>query len=129
MTMIAAKQLTGHVLQSEGLFSQRGTWVALQSQHTRNGRSSKNTKYASLSNASPWERIPKVHGDRKHFGRNLSRLRSAAGFTQEVLAEKSEISVRYVQFIESGRYVPTVIVAARLRTALGCSWNELCAGM
>ena len=70
-----------------------------------------------------------MHGDRKHFGRNLSRLRSLAGLTQEVLAEKSEISVRYVQFIESGRYVPTVIVAARLRKALDCSWDELFVGM
>jgi len=127
--MIAVTQSTGHVLQSEGLFSQRGAWLALQSQHTRNGRSSKNTKYASLSNALAWERISTVHGDRKHFGRNLSRLRSVAGITQEVLAEKSEISVRYVQFIESGRYVPTVIVAARLRTALACSWDELFVGM
>ena len=72
---------------------------------------------------------PAVHGDRKHFGRNLSRLRSATGLTQEQMAEKSEISVRYVQFIEAGRYAPTVIVAARLRKALDCSWDDLMTGL
>ena len=63
---------------------------------------------------------------RNEFGKNVSRLRSAAGLTQEVLAEKAEISVRYLQFVEAGRYTPTVTVAARIRNALGCSWDELC---
>ena len=63
---------------------------------------------------------------RSEFGKNISRLRSAAGLTQEALAEKADISVRYLQFVEAGRYTPTVTVAARVRKALGCSWDELC---
>jgi transcriptional regulator with XRE-family HTH domain len=63
---------------------------------------------------------------RNEFGKNVSRLRSDAGLTQEALAEKADISVRYLQFVEAGRYTPTVTVAARIRNALGCSWDELC---
>ena len=77
----------------------------------------------------PLRKNPQVHGDRKHFGRNLNRLRSAAELTQEKLAEKSDISVRYLQFIESGRYSPTVMVAARLRKALACTWDDLLGGL
>jgi DNA-binding XRE family transcriptional regulator len=59
----------------------------------------------------------------------LSRLRTVARLTQEILAEKADISVRYLQFIEAGRYAPTVLVAARLRKALGCRWNDLLGGL
>ena len=63
------------------------------------------------------------------FGKNISRIRNAAGLTQEGLAEKADISTRYVQFLEADKYVPSVIIAARLRRALGCSWDELCRGL
>ena len=49
--------------------------------------------------------------------------------SQEALAEKADISTRYVQFVESGKSYPTVVVAARLRRALGCSWEEMCRGL
>jgi transcriptional regulator with XRE-family HTH domain len=45
--------------------------------------------------------------------------------TQEALAERAEISVRYVQFVEAGRYTPTVLVAARIRKALNVRWDDL----
>jgi transcriptional regulator with XRE-family HTH domain len=70
-----------------------------------------------------------VSSEKKRFGRNLNRLRTAAGLTQEDLAEKSEISVRYLQFLEAGRYVPTVVVAGRIRKGLRCSWDELMKGI
>lgn len=63
------------------------------------------------------------------LGRNIGRLRHAAGLTQEGLAERADISTRYVQFLEANKYVPSLIVAARLRRALGCSWDELCRGL
>ncbi len=66
---------------------------------------------------------------RNEFGKNVSRLRSAAGLTQEALAEKADISVRYLQFVEAGRYTPTVTVAGRIRKALGCSWDDLCGAL
>jgi DNA-binding XRE family transcriptional regulator len=49
--------------------------------------------------------------------------------TQERLAEEADISVRYLQFVEAGRYTPTVKVAGRIRKALGCSLEELCRGV
>ena len=75
-------------------------------------------------------RIQAVSGKPQNlFGQNVSRLRSGARLTQEVLAERANISVRYLQFVEAGRYNPTVKVAALIRKALGCSWDDLCRGL
>ena len=63
------------------------------------------------------------------FGQNICRLRNAAALTQEQLAEKADISRRYVQMIESSQYAPTIEVASRLRLAFGVSWDELMKGM
>jgi transcriptional regulator with XRE-family HTH domain len=63
------------------------------------------------------------------FGRNLSRLRTEAGLTQEQLCELAEIDRSYLQRIEGGSSQPTVAVAARLRKALRCSWDELMKGI
>jgi len=59
------------------------------------------------------------------FGQNVCRLRTAANFTQEKLAEKAELSRRYVQEIESGSKNPSVNTAVRLKIALACSWDDL----
>jgi transcriptional regulator with XRE-family HTH domain len=59
------------------------------------------------------------------FGRNVCRLRTAARLTQENLAEKAELSRRYVQEIEAGSKNPSVNTAVRLKLALACSWDEL----
>ncbi len=63
------------------------------------------------------------------FGQSVYRLRNAAALTQEQLAEKADISRRYVQMIESSQYAPTIEVASRLRLAFGVSWDELMKGM
>jgi transcriptional regulator with XRE-family HTH domain len=63
------------------------------------------------------------------FGQNVYRLRNAANLTQEQLAEKADISRRYVQMIEAGQYSPTIDVASRLRGALGVAWEELLKGL
>ena len=44
---------------------------------------------------------------RKTFSRNLKRLRDRKGLTQENLAERLDISVRYIQQLE-GRNCPNV---------------------
>jgi transcriptional regulator with XRE-family HTH domain len=64
----------------------------------------------------------------KTLGRNLAKLRSKAGLTQESLAEQADISTRYVQDLEGGLYVPTVFIAERLRRALNCSWDDMLRG-
>jgi len=63
------------------------------------------------------------------FGQSVYRLRNSANFTQEQLAEKADISRRYVQMIEAGQYTPTIDVASRLRVALGVSWEDLLKGL
>ena len=63
------------------------------------------------------------------LGRNLVRLRMERGMTQEALAEKADISHRYLQSLEAGQKQPSINVAAQLRLALQCSWDELLRGM
>jgi transcriptional regulator with XRE-family HTH domain len=66
---------------------------------------------------------------RHTFGKNLNRLRLARSLTQEALAEKADVSRRYLQEIESGAKLPTVPVLARLRRGLGCAWDDLLKGL
>lgn len=68
--------------------------------------------------------MPKPEGFK--FGKNVNRLRNLANLTQEQLSERADISRRYLQMIEAGRYVPTIAVAAKIRKALKLSWDELC---
>lgn len=71
--------------------------------------------------------MPKARGIQ--FGKNVGKLRYLKKITQEQLAEKADISRRYVQLIEAGSYVPTIEVAAKLRKAFGVSWDELFKGI
>ena len=63
------------------------------------------------------------------LGRSLVRLRMEKGMTQEALAEKADISHRYLQSLEAGQKQPSINVVVQLRTALECSWDELLKGM
>ena len=73
-------------------------------------------------------RKPEPSPHRKRFGRNVARLRSQRNLTQEQLAEKVGVSPRYLRSVEAGEYYPSLPIAARLRGALRCDWNELFAG-
>ena len=64
----------------------------------------------------------------KALGKNVCKLRTAANITQEQLAEKADISRRYVQLIEAGTYTPTIAIVSRLRVALKATWNDLLKG-
>ena len=65
---------------------------------------------------------------RTRFGKNVSRLRNQHNLTQEQLAEKIDVSVRYMQSIEAGEYWPSLPTLSLLKKALKCSWDELLAG-
>jgi transcriptional regulator with XRE-family HTH domain len=65
---------------------------------------------------------------RTRFGKNVSKLRYGRGLSQEQLAEKVDVSVRYVQSIEAGEYWPSLPTLSLLKKALKCSWDELLAG-
>jgi len=71
--------------------------------------------------------VPKPQ--KKIFGQNVYRLRNQALLTQEQLAEKADISRRYVQLIEASSYTPTIEVAAKLRAAFNVTWEELMKGL
>jgi len=59
------------------------------------------------------------------FGRNLARLRTQAGFSQEKLAERADVHPRYLQKLEGGVGYPSLMVLCRLKKSLGCEWNQL----
>jgi transcriptional regulator with XRE-family HTH domain len=65
---------------------------------------------------------------RIRFGKNLAKLRRREKLTQEGVAEKMEVSARYIQNLEAGDNFPTLPVLAQLKAVLQCSWNELFEG-
>jgi transcriptional regulator with XRE-family HTH domain len=62
---------------------------------------------------------------RKLVGRNLARLRTQKGVTQEQLADKSGFSQQYLSGLERGRRNPTVVTVYELAQALGVSHVDL----
>jgi transcriptional regulator with XRE-family HTH domain len=75
----------------------------------------------------PMDRVPQTQ--LKTFGRNLTRLRKARGFTQERLAERANIAPRYLQTIESAGKGCSLAVLIRLRRALDADWDTLLRGI
>lgn len=63
-----------------------------------------------------------------NLGKNINRLRVADATTQERLAEKANLSRRYIQELEAGEKGPTVPTLARIRIALKASWEDLLRG-
>ena len=55
---------------------------------------------------------------REIVGRNVRRLRLAAGITQEQLAFAAQIDLTYVGGIERGKRNPSVMVLARIADVL-----------
>jgi transcriptional regulator with XRE-family HTH domain len=60
---------------------------------------------------------------------NLRRVRDSKRMTREQVAEAAGISVRFLAFIEDGRFGCSLEVLLRIRRALGCSWEELLIGL
>ena len=56
---------------------------------------------------------------RRIVGDNVRKFRKEANLTQEQLAFAAEIDLTYVGGIERGKRNPTVVVTARIATALG----------
>ncbi|HEX2581546.1 MAG TPA: helix-turn-helix transcriptional regulator [Dongiaceae bacterium] len=62
---------------------------------------------------------------RKMVGRNVARVRSNKGLTQEALAERSGFSQQYISGLENGRRNPTVVTIYELSKALGVPYLDL----
>jgi transcriptional regulator with XRE-family HTH domain len=63
------------------------------------------------------------------FGRNVSRLRNTAGFSQDKLADKASIDRTYLSGIERGVRNPGIKVVIRLARALRVSVDQFCKGV
>ena len=63
------------------------------------------------------------------FGRNLRRLREAAGLTQEALAVAAERDITYISGIERGLRHPSVLTILALGQALRVPTTELLEGL
>ena len=58
-------------------------------------------------------------------GRNVRRVRSGKGLTQEEFAALSGFSQQYISGLEKGQRNPTIVTIYELATALGVSHLEL----
>ena len=61
--------------------------------------------------------------------KNIGRLRSETGITQEKLCELAAVSRGYFQRIESGKGNMTIDYLDRVRKALKCRWADLFRGL
>ena len=60
------------------------------------------------------------------FSTNLRYYRKKNQLTQMVLAAKADTDHRYIQKLEAGEQVPSVLIAYRLAAALGITVDDLC---
>lgn len=63
--------------------------------------------------------------DAELFGALIRQLRTERGLTQEALAERTDLSVSYIGFIERGENVPTLTIVLNLADALETDAAEL----
>ena len=61
----------------------------------------------------------------KQLGDNVRLERMARGMTQQQLAEFADLNIRNVQRIEAGEIDVLLSTTARIKSALGCSWEKL----
>ncbi|HEX7191834.1 MAG TPA: helix-turn-helix transcriptional regulator [Thermoanaerobaculia bacterium] len=59
------------------------------------------------------------------FGAAVRQLREAPGWTQEQLAERSEMNASYLGFLERGDNVPTLSIIIQLAEAFGMEPADL----
>jgi transcriptional regulator with XRE-family HTH domain len=73
--------------------------------------------------------MPKHDKILTEFGRNVSRLRSDAGLSQDKLAEKADLDRTYLSGIERGVRNPGIKSVLRIARALDVSLDKLCKGV
>ena len=56
----------------------------------------------------------------------VKELRTAAGLTQQQLADKVHVSARTIISIEKGQYSPSLMLAYRIAELFGTSVEDLC---
>ena len=73
--------------------------------------------------------MPKRHPVLVALGRNVRRRREKLDYSQESLAEKSDLDQTYISGIECGKRNPGIKNVARIAKALKVSTSELCKGV
>jgi putative transcriptional regulator len=56
---------------------------------------------------------------------NLEELRKLAGYTQEELSIKAEVSRKSINAIENGVYVPSTVLALKISKTLNCRVEDI----
>ena len=56
---------------------------------------------------------------------NLEEVRKSAGFTQEELSIRAEVSRKSINAIENGVYVPSTVLALKISKTLNCQVEDL----
>lgn len=59
------------------------------------------------------------------FGQRLAELRAAAKMSREDLAQKTGFSYEAIRLLELGRRQPGLAVLCKLKSALGCTMDDL----
>ena len=59
------------------------------------------------------------------FAIALRQARQRAGMTQEDLAERAEVSVRFISFLETGKRQPSLSALAAVSSGLGLKMSQL----
>ena len=62
---------------------------------------------------------------KKAFGENLSKLRRRSSETLEGVAVKGDMTLRYVQDVEAGNKLPSVLTVIKLCDALNVTPDKL----
>ena len=63
--------------------------------------------------------------DAEVFGAVVRELREARGWTQEQLAERSDMNASYLGFVERGDNVPTLTIIIQIAEGLGVAPADL----
>ncbi|MBI2600468.1 helix-turn-helix transcriptional regulator [Candidatus Daviesbacteria bacterium] len=59
------------------------------------------------------------------LGKKIHKLRKGAGMTQEQMAERLDLSTKYVQFIETGHRKPSLRTIYKIARVLNVKVQEL----
>lgn len=72
-------------------------------------------------------KLASVHsmGARQRVGLNIQRIPRSRGFSHEELAARANVHRTYLSGVESGKRNPTVLVLARIATALETDLSDL----
>jgi transcriptional regulator with XRE-family HTH domain len=65
----------------------------------------------------------------RKIGKNLARLRMAAGLSQAKMAEKLGISLRHFQRVESGESAPSIPILVDIHKFFRTTWEEIFSGL